>query len=167
MRLQGTGVAMDLPRGWEGRVRPRAPEPLEGVGTARVAAQSLTGGSDRLPVVVQAANFALPTTLGDFGGGAVETMTTRDLFLTLFEYGPESAGTALFARKGMPRVLRPVDLDPWTLRTPLPGMSGAQFFFTEAGRPFCLYVAVGSHLRRFRTLPVVTGVLQSIEIAPA
>src|SRR3546814_8036704 len=68
-------------------------------------------------------------------------MRTQDLFLTLFEYGPESVGTPLFATEGMPRVLRPADLDPMTLRTPLPGMSGAQFFFTENGRPFCLYVA--------------------------
>src|SRR3546814_12680168 len=75
-------------------------------------------------------------------------MRTQDLFLTLFEYGPESVGTPLFATEGMPRVLRPADLDPMTLRTPLPGMSGAQFFFTENGRPFCLYVAVRSEERR-------------------
>ena len=161
MRLQTAGLSLDLPRGWEGRVRPRGPEPLEGSSVVRAA--STSGGP--LPVVVQAANFALPPTLGDFGGGAVETMTAQDLFLTLFEYGPESAGTALFARQGMPRVLRPADLDPWSLRTPLPGMSGTQVFFTESGRPFCLYVAVGSHLRRFRTLPVISSVLQSVDIA--
>ena len=162
MRLQAAGIRLDLPRGWEGRVRPRGPEPLEGGSLVRAASGALTG---TLPVVVQAANFALPPTLGDFGGGAVETMTTRDLFVTLFEYGPESTGTALFARQGMPRVLRPADLDPWSLRTPLPGMSGTQVFFTEAGRPFCLYVAVGSHLRRFRTLPVISTLLQSVQIA--
>jgi hypothetical protein len=162
MRLAGTGIRVELPRGWEGRVRARGPEPIEGsTGVARAA----TVGP--APAVVQAANFALPLTLGDFGGGAVEVMTSRDLFLTLFEYGPESAGTALFARNGMPRGLRPDDLDPWTMRTPLPGMSGAQFFFTEAGRPFCLYVAVGSHLRRFRTLPVLTSILQTVEIDPS
>lgn len=165
MRLESAGIRLDLPRGWEGRVRPRGPEPVEGSGAAgavRATATATTSG--RLPVVAQAANFALPMTLGDFGGGAVETMTTRDLFLTLFEYGPESAGTALFAREGMPRVLRPADLDPWSLRTPLPGMSGTQVFFTEADRPFCLYVALGSHLRRFRTLPIVSSILQSVHI---
>ena len=151
MRLQGAGIHVDLPRGWEGRVR----------GALRAA--SVDQAPE--PVVVQAANFALPPTLGDFGGGAVETMTSRDLFMTLFEYGPESAGTALFARQGMPRVLRPTDLHPFALRTPLPGMSGTQVFFTEAGRPFCLYVAVGSHLRRFRTLPVISSILQTIAIA--
>src|SRR3546814_3284257 len=116
------------------------------------------------PAVVTAANFALPPNLGDFGGGAVEVMRTQDLFLTLFEDGPDSVGTPLFATEGMPRVLRPADLDPMTLRTPLPGMSGAQFFFTENGRPFCLYVAVGSHLRRFRTLPLMSQILQTVEI---
>jgi hypothetical protein len=151
MRLQGTGISLDLPRGWEGRVRG--------------ALRSASVGQRPDPVVVQAANFALPPTLGDFGGGAVETMTTRDLFMTLFEYGPESVGTPLFARQGMPRSLGPADLDPWSLRTPLPGMSGIQVFFTEAGRPFCLYVAVGSHHRRFRTLPVISSILQTVAIA--
>lgn len=151
MRLQGAGIRLDLPRGWEGRVR------------GALRATSVRQQPE--PVVVQAANFALPPTLGDFGGGAVETMTARDLFVTLFEYGPESVGTPLFARQGLPRVLRPADLDPWSLRTPLPGMSGLQVFFTEAGRPFCLYVAVGSHVRRFRTLPVISSILQTVDIA--
>lgn len=162
MRLQGPGVSLELPRGWEGRVRQRGPEPRDGGDPAAAATKAASLGS--LPVVVQAGNFALPTTLGDFGGGAVEAMTARDLFFTLFEYGPESVGTALFERQGMPRTLRPDDLDPWSLRTPLPGMSGLQVFFTEAGRPFCLYVALGSHLRRFRTLPLVNGVLRTVQI---
>lgn len=163
MLLQGTGIRLELPRGWEGRVRPRGPEPRDGSTMLRTASAEATGPT---PAVVQAANFALPPTLGDFGGGAVEAMTARDLFLTLFEYGPESAGAPLFERQGMPRTLRPADLDPMSLRTPLPGMSGAQFFFTEAGRPFSLYVAVGSHLRRFRTLPVISAILQTVRIDP-
>ena len=167
MRLAGPGIRLELPRGWEGRVRTRGPEPEAGSGSAsalRTAAADRTGPT---PAVVAAANFALPQDLGDFGGGAVEVMRSQDLFLTLFEYGPESVGAPLFERVGVPRVLRPADLDPWTLRTPLPGMSGTQVFFTEAGRPFCLYVAVGSHLRRFRTLPVISGILQSVEVDPA
>lgn len=167
MRLEGTGVRLELPRGWEGRVRSRSPEPVEGSGAASAVR---TAAADRVgptPAVVTAANFALPQNLGDFGGGAVEVMRTQDLFLTLFEYGPESVGTPLFEKQGMPRVLRPADLDPWTLRTPLPGMSGAQLFFTEAGRPFCLYVAVGSHLRRFRTLPLMSQILSTVEISSA
>ena len=164
MLLQSAGVRLELPRAGRGGCARRGPEPIEGSGSAGPTNRA-TAVAGPLPVVVQAANFALPPTLGDFGGGAVEAMTTSDLFFTLFEYGPESVGTPLFARKGMPRTLRPADLDPWSLRTPLPGMSGAQVFFTEAGRPFCLYVALGSHLRRFRTLPVVSSVLQTIQIA--
>jgi hypothetical protein len=167
MRLEGTGIRLDLPRGWEGRVRTRGPEPDEGSGAASAVRTAAADRPGPTPSVVTAANFALPQTLGDFGGGAVELMRTQDLFLTLFEYGPESVGTPLFGRKGMPRALRPADLDPWTLRTPLPGMSGAQVFFTEAGRPFCLYVAVGSHLRRFRTLPVMNQILQTVEVDPS
>src|SRR3546814_9879755 len=127
MKLEGTGVRIELPRGWEGRMRARENEPDGGAPAKDRPAAERTGPT---PAVVTAANFALPPNLGDFGGGAVEVMRTQDLFLTLFEYGPESVGTPLFATEGMPRVLRPDDLAPMTRRTPLTGMCGAQFFFT-------------------------------------
>ena len=35
-----------------------------------------------------------------------------------------------------------------TLRRGLPGQSGTQWFFTEAGRPFSFYAVLGSHALR-------------------
>ena len=101
-----------------------------------------------------------------FGGGAVEAMRSPDLYVCLFEYGPESAGTALFGRKGIPRRLQNSDFDPFSMRTPMPGMSGVQVFFEEQGRPFSLYVVLGSHLRRFRSVPAINGILDSVRIEP-
>jgi hypothetical protein len=46
----------------------------------------------------------------------------------------------------------------------VPGQSGAQWFFTEAGRPFSLYVVMGSHARRARRLSEVIGVLNGVTI---
>ena len=52
--------------------------------------------------VAQFATFPLPDDIGDFGSGAVTLMGPQDVFASLFEYGPESVGTALFARQGRP-----------------------------------------------------------------
>lgn len=158
-RLQAAGVSIELPQGWEGRLARRDPDPNAPAAVLRAAADG------RAPVVLHAANFPLPPGLGDFGGGAVEAMRPPDLYVSLFEYGPESVGTALFAATAMPRELRQADVDPHTMRTPLPGMSGGQWFFTEAGRPFSLYVVLGSHLRRHRTLPLITSILRTVTVA--
>ena len=63
--------------------------------------------------VAHFATFPLPEDVGDFGGGAVTLMRPDDIFVVLFEYGPESLGTALFARQGMPRSLSTDDFRPY------------------------------------------------------
>ncbi len=113
------------------------------------------------------ATFALPADVGDFGGGAVNLLGSSDIFAVLFEYGPESVGRRLFARPGMPRSMAPGDFRPYTLRRGLPGQSGTQWFFTEAGRPFTLYVVLGSHLLRAALVPRVNDLIARLSIAPA
>ncbi|MEY2455719.1 MAG: hypothetical protein QOK06_813 [Acidimicrobiaceae bacterium] len=156
-RLEGESIAVDLPAGWEGRIaaRDRGASPH---GTA--AADPSSGTSARL----HAANFALPPDIADFGGGAVELMGNRDLLVMLFEYDRASASAPLFAAKGIPR-LSPDDFDPYALQQVLPGQGGAQRFFNVARRAFCLYVVLGSHARRFRTVPLVNDVLASTRIS--
>jgi hypothetical protein len=117
--------------------------------------------------VGQFATFPLPDDIGDFGSGAVNLMGPGDVFTTLFEYGPESLGTALFSQQGLPTVLSPNDFSPVRLRRGLPGQSGMQRFFTEAGRPFSLYAVLGSHLRRDQLVPAVNALLSSLAISPA
>jgi hypothetical protein len=117
--------------------------------------------------VGQFATFPLPDDIGDFGSGAVNLMGPGDVFTTLFEYGPESLGTALFSQQGLPTVLSPDDFSPVRLRRGLPGQSGMQRFFTEAGRPFSLYAVLGSHLRRDQLVPAVNALLSSLAISPA
>jgi hypothetical protein len=112
---------------------------------------------------VHAANFALPPDVADFGGGAVELMSNRDLLVVLFEYDRASATEPLFASSGIPR-LGVDDFDPYALQQVLPGQSGVQRFFNAAGRAVCVYVVLGSHTRRFRTVPVVNDVLAATRI---
>ncbi len=128
--LRAHGIVAPLPAGFEGRIFVR-PDP----------------GAERAAPVAQFATFALPTGRGDFGGGAVTLMGPTTSSCVLFEYGPESLGTGLFARPGMPRDLTAADFRPYVLRRGLGGQSGTQWFFTEAGRPFTLYAVLGSHAR--------------------
>jgi hypothetical protein len=91
-------------------------------------------------------------------------MRSDDLLVVLLEYGAESAGTALFSAQGVPRV-SPDDFAPHTMQRPLPGQSGAQFFFSDGSRAFCLYVVLGAHARRHELVPEVNQVLASIRLS--
>jgi hypothetical protein len=143
------GISARLPDGFEGRI------------FVRPAALGVT-----YPVG-QFATFPIPDDIGDFGGGAVTLMGPSDVFATLFEYGPESVGTALFARQGRPTALSVEDFSPMVLRRGIPGQSGTQWFFTEAGRPFSFYAVLGSHAQRPALVPHVNTLLTSLTLSPA
>lgn len=83
--------------------------------------------------------------------------------MVLFEYGPESAGKALFAAQGVPRIA-PGDFDRNALQRGVAGQSGLQRFFTAGNRPFCLYVVVGSHIDRADAVPAVNDLLDSLVV---
>ncbi len=190
MRLDGDGLRLQLPTGWEGgitrnpaRTRSKAPAPEPAPepapdatpdATARAApvapaapagVQVAEDGSHQMPVA-HAANFALPAALDVFGSQAVDTMAAGDGFVALVEYGPEEVGTALFARRGLPRRLRPSDFSPNSLNRTLPDQSGVQVFATEAGRAFCLYVVVSGRSRLATTVTDVNAVLSGLEVQP-
>jgi hypothetical protein len=118
------------------------------------------------PPVVHLATFPLPADRGDFGSGAVERMRARDSFVALLEYGPEEVGAALFAHQGLPRRLDPRVFSPRGLQRQVEGQAGWQFFFTEAGRPFCLYVVLGDHQDAHRQLRRIEQVLADVTIEP-
>jgi hypothetical protein len=145
--MQGHGITAVLPAGFEGRIFRRRPAGAE---------QSFT--------VAQFATFALPGEVGDFGGGAVNLMGDLDIFASLFEYGPDSLGTRLFARVGIPRVLSTDDFLPYLLRRGLVGQAGTQWFFTEGDRPFTLYVVLGSFSRRATLVTRVNDLLSGLTV---
>jgi hypothetical protein len=149
-RLSRAGIDIEVPGGWEG---------------------SISGGDFRLladgarqPTVMHVASFPLPAERGSFGSGAVELMGSTDALIVLFEYGPDSVGTALFSSQGIPRNLQARQFDRHALQRALPGQSGLQQFFTHRGRAFCLYVVLGSHIDRADVLPRVNAVLDSLVI---
>ena len=129
------GMEVALPAGWEARIYRL--ETLEA---------ATSGGSDQ--PVLHAANFPLPEERGDYGSGAVETMTSENVFVALLEFEPELATTALYAPRGMPRTLDPDDFRNNGMQRWIPGQAAYQAFFNEDGRAFCLYIVIGSHRNR-------------------
>lgn len=131
MRLAVPGLTMELPPGWEARAKTQPP--------------SRRGRRGNL--LLHAATVPLPAARGDFGSGVVDLLRADDLFVSLFEYDPEDARTALFAARGLPAV-RPADFSTGVMQRTLKGQSGAQWFFSASGRAFTLHAVLGSHGRR-------------------
>lgn len=150
-RLQRSGIAVDVPDGWEAS--------LTGGGFPQLAQGS------RQPTLLHLGSFPLPSARGSFGAGAVELMSSTDILIVLFEYGPESADTPLFAARGIPKSLDPQLFDRDALQHGVQGQSGLQQFFTHSGRAFCLYVVLGSHIDRVELVERVNEVLRTVEIS--
>ena len=155
MRISAYGLAVNLPSGWEARIR-RHPLALRPA-----------GDGFRSHPVLHAADFALPEERGDFGSGAVETMRPSQAFIALIEYDTSSAGTALFSSPvAVPLQVGAEDFSPQQLQRTIRGQAGTQRFFVDAGRAFCLYVVLGSMANRQHAVPRVNAILSAIEIGP-
>ena len=126
--LERDGIRMRVPAGWEGRM----------------GQQLETGEGERTYPVIHAATVPLSGPRADYGGGVVERLGDRDVFVSLIEFGPEEAGTALFKEVDELPVLEPSMFKRNQLQRRLRGQAGVQHFFTIKGRPFCLYVVLGS-----------------------
>jgi hypothetical protein len=138
---------LTLPAGWQAAAK-RQPQRL----------RSRPGN-----LLVHAATVALPREREDFGSDVAGLLGIDDVLVTLFEYDRESVGTALFTSKGIP-VVRPGDFQLGALQQSRPGQSGAQFFFVEAARAFCLYAVLGSHHRRVPGALKVNALVRGMRI---
>ncbi|WP_436792524.1 hypothetical protein [Actinospongicola halichondriae] len=165
MQIEGHGIAVELPDGWEGSID-RRPEEAQASASGTSEAAGAGAQVDAEHPITHLANFPLPTNRGDYGSGAVETMSSTDVLVCLLEHGSEDVGTALFASEGIPR-LTPAQFSPAAMQRTVEGLSGTQAFFTENGRAFCLYAVLGSHRDRRTLVPVINDLLDTLHIAPA
>ena len=142
--LAGLGLRVLLPAGFRGRVRP-------------------SGGR----AVLQVANVALPATAGDdLAGEVVERLPPDGVVIALVEMGEDVLGSVLYANEGVPRIA-PVQIAPGVASGPIPERAGGvQRFFTAAGRPFMLYVAVGSVADAEDLIAPANRVLGTLRISP-
>jgi hypothetical protein len=162
-QLQGGGLSVTVPPGWEGRFTRPAPQPRRN-GAPGGEQPALRQPEQPMPYL-HLATFPLPQRRGTFGGGAVETMGAEDAFVALVEYPRECVHRPLFPQAPFPRHLRPSLFHHHSLQHIVPGQAGYQRFFTHAGRALCLYVVLGGE-RRARTLvPEVNGVLRSVNVS--
>lgn len=129
-RLRAQGLSAAPPAGWEAAIYRRPAQPGEE-----------TFG------VLHAATVPLPAVRADYGGGVVETLGPEDLFISVLDFGPAAAGSALFSAPGLPG-LTPDMYGPKQLQRVLRGQAGVQRFFTANGRGFCLYSVIGSYANR-------------------
>ena len=143
--LSGHGLALELPRGWDGAIR--------------------RSGEDALPVL-HVCSMPLPDDRADAGGGVVEGLGWDDVFVSLREHERASAGTALFEAEGLPLPLSPAWFVPRALQGMRPVQAGAQRFFTLAGRAFSLFVVVGDHGRRHALGPAAGRGLATLAVQP-
>lgn len=160
--LADGGISVDLPQGWDAQIR------AAGQGSASSNRAAGAGAGAQEPagegLVLHAASFALPVERGDYGSGAVEAMGGSDVLVCLLEHEREAASRALFSRQGVPR-LDPSMFSPQSMQRTIPGMAGTQHFFQVAGRPFCLYVVVGSWRTRGPLVRIADRVASSIRIS--
>ncbi len=168
--LVHAGVSIDLPSGWDGQIRQAEPDP-RGPATAAASAAGGAESDSRATTpepppaaLLHAASFALPAERGDYGSGAVEVMGGSDILICLLEHEPEAAATPLFAREGVPR-LTPDLFSPQAMQRALPGLCGTQHFFQVAGRPFCLYVVLGSWVTRAPLVRTADQVVRTVRIS--
>jgi hypothetical protein len=146
-KLTRQGLEIELPDGWDARIYRRE---AEADATTRRA--------------LHAANFALPSGLGDYAVDAAESMTAGDVLVVLLEFDPDRAGQGLFGNEGLPGGLAATDFSPTAMPRAMPGRTAAQWFFSQGGRAFCLYVVLGSHAGRADMMPVVNQVVQTLRI---
>ncbi len=147
MRFVAGGLSLELPTGWEARMR------------RQEASQPGRPGN----VVLHAATVPLPATRGDFGSGVVERLGADDALVTLLEYDHRDADKVLFAARRLPAP-RPSDFSPSVLQRTVGQATGAQWFFAVAGRPFALHIVLGSHARRSPGAVRVAALLRGLTI---
>ena len=129
MRTSGHGLSIDVPQGWEARIV-RRPD----------SAPYLHVGS-----------FALQHDSGQFGAGVTGRMGPDTVFAALVEYLVDAhvqPDRGLFAADRWRPRLKLAEFGRSQLQVTRSGHLGAQRFFTEHGRPFCLYTVLAPVRRR-------------------
>lgn len=122
MRLAGHGLSVDAPDGWEARIFKRP-----------------GGGS-----VLHLATFPLHGRDGDYGAAATGRMGPDDVFAAILEFRPDGnvrPGRGLFAASGRPRPAAS-EFAANQLQVTRSGHYGWQRFYTDDGRPCCVYAVV-------------------------
>lgn len=149
-QIAGMGLAVVPPTGWEATIYRRP---------------ASTG--ERTYPIVHAATVPIPGDRGDYGGGLVEILGPNDVFVSLLEFGPDAAGSALYRQAPAVPMLAPDDFRPRQLQRVIRGQAGAQRFVTVNGRAFCLYAVIGSIVHRVALAARANELITTMWVDPA
>ena len=147
--ISAMGITVGPPPGWE----------------AAIYRRQADAGGLTYPVM-HAATIVLPADRGDYGSGVVELLGPDDVFVSLLDFGPEAASTALFAALGGIPGLTPDVFRSRQLQRTIRGQAGAQRFFHSKGRGFCLYSVIGSLSNRVSLTARANELIGSLRIEP-
>lgn len=148
--IERNGVRVAVLPGWEGRIA----QPLD------------TGEGEVTTQVVHAATVPLSGERADYGGGVVERLGTEDVFISLIEFGSAEANSALFKPVDALPILEVSMFHRNQLQRRIRGQAGVQHFFTYQGRPFCLYVVLGSIARAPALVAKANEMLAGMTVEP-
>lgn len=115
---------------------------------------------------MHAATVPLPASRGDYGGGLVETLGPADVFVSVLEFGPEAAGSALFTTLNAVPGVTPDSYRSQQLQRTIVGQAGVQRFFTVGGRAFCLYSVIGSMANRIWSSARANQLIGTFQVGP-
>jgi len=151
MLIEGFGISVDLPEGWEGRIF-MDPDSQEEVG---------------FKPVMHCANFQLVADNSNFAQGIIQTMGGGDSLLALVEYDASLVKSALFTSGHWPPILAAADLKPNAFPGTRPdGLGANQNFTNVSGRAFCAYCVVGSQGDGTFDVEELNVVVGSIAVLP-
>jgi len=143
------GLTAKVPEGWD----------------CRIGKQFESGQGERTFLVLHAATRPLTGPRADYGGGVVEELGANDVFVGLIEFGPDEADSALFKQVTELPTLDVSQFHRNQLQRRIRGQAGVQHFFTLSGRPFCLYVVLGSIANATVLVARANGFLLGMSVA--
>jgi hypothetical protein len=148
-RLASHGIAVDVPKGWEGRIFvPDLDPPAINLPILHLTDAVLT---------VERSSYA-PELAARAGGSGT--------LVALLEFDHHLANVGLYAPRGLHLPLTRERFHHRALQFPSRVQEGHQRFFSEGGRAFCLYVVLGTGRGADRRLSEVNRTLSSLEIRP-
>jgi hypothetical protein len=141
------GLAVTPPAGWE----------------ATIYRRPASTGERTFPIL-HAATVAMPPDRGDYGSGVVELLGPNDVFVSILDFGPEAANSALFRATSALPALTPDVYRPQQLQRTIRGQAGVQRFFSTSGRGFCLYSVIGSFANRVPLSARANEILSTVRV---
>jgi len=148
-RLASHGIAIEVPKGWEGRIFvPDLDPPAINLPILHLTDTVLT---------LERSSYA-PELAARAGGTGT--------LVALLEFDHTLADVGLYAPQGLHLPLSRERFHQKALQFPSRVQEGHQRFFSQGGRAFCLYVVLGTGRGVDRRLADVNGALASLEIEP-